>query len=404
MSITVAGGRTQWAVGQGLFHSGSVELDGQAAHFVYDCGAQDSYRTELDREIDAYLNELPDDADVVVFISHLHHDHVSGLERLLRTGRVAHVVLPLLPLADRLFVLGQSLAGQARGTTVAGWYVNLVSNPVGWITERAEGVAVTQVIPDGEEGSVADVLERRQAPEGIGVRGPTPGVVGASDATVTVTAGSAGPFWALVPWVLSAARARQDDFLDELVAACAPRFADRADVVAQLSDPTTMVAFAATHSVELRAAYDVFRDLNTTSLHLYSGPSRSPRKAVRHTGRDAAGATAWSWSSRPVGWIGTGDSPLKAVRRAREFAGAFGVVGRRVGTMVLPHHGADSSFNPAILDVVPDGSVLVAPADAYSTWKHPGPQATRAASVKGELVVVTGDDRSRWRDDFTCTF
>lgn len=402
----VRGTRTQWSVGQGLFHSGAVEIDGQRLHYVYDCGSQKSYGRELRREIDRYLDELPDGERVTVYLSHLHYDHVSGLDRLLRSGRVEQVVMPLLPPSERLLVLGAALASSERRALAPSWYVDLLAEPVTWLRSRAEDATVTLVLPDdGVPGGAPDGPQGDERRRDGAISRPGSGLWSARDAAVTCGGpASSETLWVLLPWILRDVTDRRDEFMRELVAACSPRFANVAELLDEIGRPEGMVRFAKDHRAELRIAYEMFADLNLTSLHLYSGPARSPRTTHRCTGRIPFGATTWHWSNRPVGWLGTGDAPLKAATRAEEFYAAFRDTGRMVGTMVLPHHGADSSFNPTILEAVPAGTILVAPADAYSTWMHPGPVTTRASSVRGELVVVTSQVNARWHEEFDCTW
>jgi len=77
-------------VGQGLFYSGRLK-DG-AYHFVFDCGSE-SMEKFLFNAIDNHMTK--EDIDFVL-ISHLHKDHVHGLERLLAKNNVKKLYLPYL--------------------------------------------------------------------------------------------------------------------------------------------------------------------------------------------------------------------------------------------------------------------------------------------------------------------
>ena len=92
-------------IGQGLFYSGILmKKDGRQNHqfsFVYDCGT-DSPRDFLWEEIDRFKLLLkktgPKDTKKLdlLIVSHLHDDHVNGLERLLDGVEVDTVVMPYL--------------------------------------------------------------------------------------------------------------------------------------------------------------------------------------------------------------------------------------------------------------------------------------------------------------------
>lgn len=90
-------------VGQGLFYSGILNTgagrSNRVFNFVYDCGSE-SPKIFRDREIDDYKMLLPNrrtsggkELDLLV-ISHLHDDHVNGLDRLLDGVKVDTVVMP----------------------------------------------------------------------------------------------------------------------------------------------------------------------------------------------------------------------------------------------------------------------------------------------------------------------
>lgn len=93
-------------VGQGLFYSGRLENTNDPENpeffsFVYDCGAVPS-TDSLTSEIDSFKNSLPSPGSSgektlnLLVISHLHDDHVNGLERLLDGVKVDTVVMPYL--------------------------------------------------------------------------------------------------------------------------------------------------------------------------------------------------------------------------------------------------------------------------------------------------------------------
>ncbi|MBQ9546151.1 MAG: MBL fold metallo-hydrolase [Bacteroidales bacterium] len=85
------------AVGQGLFCSEVVESP--SINFrhttVYDCGTT-SNPTILQQEIEGLANTLDYKKIDILFLSHLHKDHISGIEQLMNECYVKKVVLPQL--------------------------------------------------------------------------------------------------------------------------------------------------------------------------------------------------------------------------------------------------------------------------------------------------------------------
>lgn len=101
--------RTQWAVGNGFFHSGSVGSGGNELSYVYDCGALSKTENQnaLAREINEYTNRTTE-IDVC-FISHFDYDHVSGIERLADSASIKQFVIPYTPSSERLFAVARQI-------------------------------------------------------------------------------------------------------------------------------------------------------------------------------------------------------------------------------------------------------------------------------------------------------
>jgi glyoxylase-like metal-dependent hydrolase (beta-lactamase superfamily II) len=91
--------RRQFAVGQGFFHAGKLSLNLKChLRYVFDCGSEPLYAKELNSRIDAYVKDVGAKAPLdILFISHVHRDHVTGVERLLDPSsglKVKTIVLP----------------------------------------------------------------------------------------------------------------------------------------------------------------------------------------------------------------------------------------------------------------------------------------------------------------------
>lgn len=88
-------------VGQGLFYSGILTKTEDSQHntfsFIYDCGSESS-KFFLYREIDEFKQLFPSKKRKLnmLVISHLHEDHINGLEHLLDGFEVETVVMPYI--------------------------------------------------------------------------------------------------------------------------------------------------------------------------------------------------------------------------------------------------------------------------------------------------------------------
>lgn len=109
------------SVGQGLFYSSYLQINkGNKANIIFDCGSNSTKCIE--EKIKDYLAVGIKKIDLLI-ISHLHEDHVSGLDYLLNNITVDTVVIPYLIPYDRLLL--QILN---YGKKKAEWYINFLFN------------------------------------------------------------------------------------------------------------------------------------------------------------------------------------------------------------------------------------------------------------------------------------
>ena len=87
------------SVGQGLFYTGTINIDGKNFNFVYDCGTVTDQKL-LYKQIDNFINEITtsDEKPVIDFvvISHLHLDHYSGLYYLSNKATIKKIYIPFI--------------------------------------------------------------------------------------------------------------------------------------------------------------------------------------------------------------------------------------------------------------------------------------------------------------------
>ena len=86
------------AVGQGAFYTETF-LGDDGSHFVvvYDCGTETA-KKDLTKSLDDQIDLFAASYSVIdiLFISHFHADHISGLKRLLSKCKVKKTVIPML--------------------------------------------------------------------------------------------------------------------------------------------------------------------------------------------------------------------------------------------------------------------------------------------------------------------
>jgi hypothetical protein len=136
-----------YPVGQGLFSFGEISsADRERASFtwVYDCGTTSS-QSYLDEALSRFLAVQHVD---LVTISHFDKDHVSGMVKLLTRVSVEDLLLPYMPLWQRLVLIIEA------NITFRAPLARFLLDPVGFISEipNANVRRVLFAMPPGDGG------------------------------------------------------------------------------------------------------------------------------------------------------------------------------------------------------------------------------------------------------------
>jgi metal-dependent hydrolase (beta-lactamase superfamily II) len=132
-----------YSVGQGLFYSSSLSLDNNvSANIIFDCGSEN---LEL---INNQIDNFPEKDIDILIISHLHFDHVSGLDYLLKKRKVNTVVLPYLLPEERMLL-------RFNNFNRPNWYNLFLSNPYSYLNEieNITRIVIINGDSDGDEYS-----------------------------------------------------------------------------------------------------------------------------------------------------------------------------------------------------------------------------------------------------------
>lgn len=101
-----------WPVGQGLFSSGHIKIDERLKsqqnefYWIYDCCS--SKKENLYKAIGLYNESNTSDLVDVMAISHFDKDHMNGLIELLENKKIRYLLLPYMPLWQRLMIAIQT--------------------------------------------------------------------------------------------------------------------------------------------------------------------------------------------------------------------------------------------------------------------------------------------------------
>ncbi len=410
--------RSQYPVGQGCFHAGCVKLhDGRSNetpefNYVYDCGA--TRQNVVKEAIDFYrIGHRHVDA---LFVSHLHEDHVGGIDRLLGAVSVGAVYIPysddLLPVLD---VIEADLEGVLTASYVEAkidpesWFgrrgvsrvVRVMSHPGGDVPPDEDGIGpVEPKAPVGFDAAIQarELTRRFRRSERTKME----------SGEVLLVSQAVRPYdWVLVPHVDPAPRRNVQNFNQAIRKACGlPRYA-------RLTSPRLVEALRdRAKRRALRKCYEKIisggagYNHNRISMSLYSGPSarRNEVKSEYAISRSASAAPYWMSGTDlehnylmgrgAIGWIGTGDAILCKEEVRKAWRHTYRPYDEHIATLLLPHHGSRKNFHTDLLNF-PSLQLCIAAAGKSSRYKHPSLAVVEGVRARGKLFChVSQDPRS----------
>lgn len=422
MTTKLSVSRTQWAVGNGFFHSGVVSTSASTVSYVYDCGAlgHATNQQALRREVSEYgsRNREVD----FMFISHFDFDHVSGVPLLTQEATIGRFIIPLVTEPERLFMFAGNLADGSFDETATGstFYEDLIVDPraaLEGLTNNNVAPAVVQivepaqVVPQNDGVPLPELLAPRKLQDAVSSAVLTlsfsPTRIAAIDAA---SANRPNVVWEWVPYVATRARGAIPAFLDSLV---------RSGVIRTASDltvPRLLARLVRKRKKELVSAYDDAIQTvgnsftrNLTSLMVYSGPAPgSQHRAYRSRPSAVERAEIGAWDPRP-GWLALGDADLRSASRVDEVNAAFRNHKPLVGTFAPSHHGSRRDWRASLMEgfdanAEHQPTYVFGASGAYrsrhdGTVLHPDGQVLLDINEAGGIAITVGlSAPSRWTE------
>ena len=437
--------RVQYAVGQGGFHAATVITSGRPdLTYVVDCGAMTAYAADRNRCIDAYLKtrkpEKGGQGDLdFLFITHAHADHLNGVARLLDKKSGVHaktVVMPMLTVIERLACFARTATVDPKSAG-GRFYIDFTLDPVDALSQFRPGQIV--LIGSGDPDTGAPFS--RDAPDpnsdqliprpltSTNLEDASPQVVGVGEPRVLPSSAKTGKHlkmrgvpdavvmpdtlgfiydvtgttinWLIAPFLDPAVKAETASFVKELSKQLG--FSVKQLLNWLETDIANVESLLTSDLPKLTEAYKaVKKDLNITSLCVYSGPVVSHPAPHAHVCVGVGVGLHMARIHGPdtkQGWLGTGDAALKEKARRNGFLTHYGRLLQQVHTFMVPHHGSEGNFDKALLEAIKP-LLCVAAADYVPNWRHPGTHVVQnAASYGAGLSVVTSSPASQLYED-----
>jgi hypothetical protein len=409
----------QYAIGQGGFHVAEIRVGGKKFRYIYDCGAKN--RQELADKINAWPSD--DKAFDWLVISSFDADHFNCATDLLDAGfSFKAVILPHLLNADLFKYLFLSyivngmeaedlaIATKVFSRMIAGDFGLVLpgSDPDNVLDDiNGDGLVDTEKLLSDSVSHVAGGAYRVQDADWM-LRFYSVEASGKDSISTIFNVPSLAKLKGLIGKIgASLLKTVAEDTMKELLAelkdeldstytkpavktgtkATASRTGDASNLIEEKIQigKTIKQILGLAFSAMKKDGKKLIHDYNSASLCLYSGPIPEHHEYRHHylrctrTCSDQRHTVNFpSHGGRVVGWIGVGDITFKNSTSVNSFIKHYSAELMLAGTRMLPHHGAQSNYDPEFAhfrkfaDTIPKGSLWVAAADpARGGYRHP---------------------------------
>lgn len=140
-------------IGQGAFYLEQFFISGKTINVIYDCGS-DTDISILKKEINSNLRK--EDEIFLLFISHFHSDHITGLEYLLKNYKIKNIIAPYTSKKDK-YLESLIYLCSSSAHTKDDFIYRFINDPNEAILETSESnsysINIFSVLPYGEEQS-----------------------------------------------------------------------------------------------------------------------------------------------------------------------------------------------------------------------------------------------------------
>lgn len=389
-------------IGQGLFYEGQIGK----INVIYDCGSTELSR--VDNIVSNYVNKLKRKTVDLLVLSHLHTDHVNGLDELFKHVKVRYVFLPYLLPFQRL------LLASHEPEQAGDFYYNFLADPVSYLVDRGAEKVVLMAggRRTGNEGDEfphvdfqfddeEDLNEEDINDEAIIlpdsddlfelISANEPELEELFQKNKIFCKDHSGYVLMRRKWVFrffsSTSKKRLDKFIDSV---------KKEFKLTSLPDNKQLrkIILDSNNRKRLRKCYDTSYNgrLNDTSLMVFHGPvfnislSITKQEDPLCTPYYRRANIQWEQNKPELKWgcLLTGDVNLKMVWTP--FAIHFGNYFAHMTDLLIPHHGSKDNWKSQILDVTKDSKSWIVSAGLGNRYGHPNVDIVLEVLNRGKVL------------------
>lgn len=358
-------------IGQGAFYSERHD----DYNIVYDCGEWKNSK-ESTRLVE---NSFSSNSVIhMLFISHFDFDHVSKIDVLKNNFTIQICILPLLT-DDQKQIMTSFYKSLAKATiTNFDNLITLINNPEQYFGTQTKIIYVKDVSKENKNNE-----EDSRSPISYDSLKSDFKFKNATE----IESGTQISFnhnWIYMPYNINYSQRKKE--LEDIFATPDPATGECLDILEFIKN----IDYALKNCSKIKKIYDKLQGkINLNSMLLYSGPSLNKQSTLllsdRLYGKCSHFPTYWSneyniWNKPAC--IFTGDTNLNSV----DIKEIFHDYWHYVGTIQLPHHGAESAFAFSLLN---DDENFIFPVSygRKNTYGHPSDNVIIEIASQGSCVV-----------------
>ena len=323
--------RSFMPVGQGAFYVEQFTSCNPRINLVFDCGS-DTDLNLLHNNIDEIFQK--GETIHAVFISHLHEDHINGLEYLLSNYNVKKIYFPLLCSEEKTLTLLYYLFSKTTHTT-KDFFFRFVSDPYAYLVSKDKQAEIIYVSPDDP-----DIYEYSQQ-YGETIRS------GKNVAKHIKGIASHYCEWEIIPFNFRN-KQRIIDLVKRLGNVFSKHFPSKNICIDESFDFDYYWKNFPCIRDDVKKAYEGLRgSLNTNSMVVFSGTNTNVYQhfCLSKTA-DCYHCNNCCSCIYKSGCLYTGDYDCSGNSKFNDLNSAYSNYWNSIGCITIPHHGSKHNYNP----------------------------------------------------------
>lgn len=315
-------------VGQGAFYCEQFKnnsLLGKTINIVYDCGSSTDVEL-VKKQIRATFNK--NEPIQAVFISHLHEDHINGLDFLLEYCDVKNIVFPFTSNEEKTILLLYNLVNEINQESFSFSFIKNPRNAIESKVQDKQLPRLLQIIPQEFQGNrnIEDSYDTIRS--GIDLSHYI------FDNKLLCNC------WLYIPFNFQH-KNKYERLMKEINLIFGNSFNEKLEIEELWRTSTTET------KNKIKKAYESLPgSLNTNSMTLYSGTSKySGVQFVLCNHSRSYPCCCCDFYYKNVGCLYTGDYDAGKLTNFEELRKKYIKYWKNIGCIQIPHHGSKNNFN-----------------------------------------------------------